>query len=315
MYEQLLTLDKLQITAPGSNLLNIVLALVMYGVALGVSPKRFKDVFTKPKSILLGLVGQWILLPAATYLLVICLRSYITPMVAMGMILVASGPGGNISNFMTSLAKGNSELSVSMTAITTTCAPIVTPLNFTIWGTLYVNFFMKRGIEVPYLHIPFTEIVVTVVMLLGLPLILGLLTTHYLPKVAEKIKKPIKILSVIIFIAMIIVAFVGNLNQFDGFKDFYENIKWIFLIVLLHNAIALSIGFLLGTIFKSDKPDRRALTIEIGIQNSGLGLILLFSPAFAGQTALGGMMFVTAWWGIWHIVSGLLVATLFQKVK
>lgn len=315
MYEQLLTLDKLQITAPGSNLLNIVLALVMYGVALGVSPKRFKDVFTKPKSILLGLVGQWILLPAATYLLVICLRSYITPMVAMGMILVASCPGGNISNFMTSLAKGNSELSVSMTAITTTCAPIVTPLNFTLWGTLYVNFFMKRGIEVPYLHIPFNEIVVTVVMLLGIPLILGLLTTHYLPKVAEKIKKPIKILSVIIFIAMIIVAFVGNLNQFDGFKDFYENIKWIFLIVLVHNAIALSIGFLLGTIFKSDKPDRRALTIEIGIQNSGLGLILLFSPAFAGQNALGGMMFVTAWWGIWHIVSGLLVATLFQKIK
>ena len=89
MYEQLLTLDQIRITPPEGNILNIVLALVMYGVALGVTPGRFKDVFTKPKSILLGLVGQWILLPCLTYLLVILLRDYITPMIAMGMILVA----------------------------------------------------------------------------------------------------------------------------------------------------------------------------------------------------------------------------------
>jgi len=315
MYEQLLTLDQIRITPPEGNILNIVLALVMYGVALGVTPGRFKDVFTKPKSILLGLVGQWILLPCLTYLLVILLRDYITPMIAMGMILVASCPGGNISNFMTSLGKGNSELSVSMTAVTTTCAPVITPLNFTLWGNLYVNFFMKRGIEVPYLRIPFSEIAISVIILLGIPLVLGLLTTHFLPKVAEKIKKPIKIISVIIFIAMIIIAVIGNLNQFNGFSDFFQNIKYIFVIVLIHNALALGIGFILGTVFKTSKPDRRALTIEIGIQNSGLGLILLCSPIFAGQTALGGMMLVTAWWGIWHIVSGLLVATLFQKIK
>lgn len=315
MYEQLSTLDNLKITPPEGGLLNIVLALVMYGVALGVVPSRFKHIFTKPKSILLGLFGQWLLLPALTYLLVICLHGYITPMVALGMILVASCPGGNISNFMTSLAKGNNELSISMTAVTTTCAPIITPLNFTFWGNLYVNFFMKRGLDIPYLRIPFSEIVITVLLLLGIPLVLGLLTSHYLPKVTEKIKKPIKITSVIIFIAMIVVAFIGNLNQIGSFEHFYENIKWIFIIVLIHNALALSIGFILGTIFKTSKIDRRALTIEIGIQNSGLGLILLFSPAFAGQTALGGMMFVTAWWGIWHVISGLTVATLFQKVK
>ena len=218
MYEQLSTLDSLKITPPEGGLLNIVLALVMYGVALGVVPSRFKHIFTKPKSILLGLFGQWVLLPALTYLLVICLHGYITPMVALGMILVASCPGGNISNFMTSLAKGNNELSISMTAVTTTCAPIITPLNFTFWGNLYVNFFMKRGLDIPYLRIPFSEIVITVLLLLGIPLVLGLLTSHYLPKVTEKIKKPIKITSVIIFVAMIVVAFIGNLNQFGSFE-------------------------------------------------------------------------------------------------
>ena len=139
MYEQLLNLDpvKINFSKSGMDLLNIALAVVMYGVALGIKPGTFAKVFREPKSILIGLIGQWILIPSITFLLIVIFHKHITPMVAMGMILVASCPGGNVSNFITSISKGNRELSVSMSAVTTSAAIFTTPANFAIWGSLY----------------------------------------------------------------------------------------------------------------------------------------------------------------------------------
>ena len=139
MKEHLQTLDTLSINL-GSNdmvLVNFILAFVMFGVALSIRVSTFKSILKKPKSVTLGLLLQWFALPALTCLLTIVLNPIITPMVALGMILVASCPGGNISNFLSSLSKGNVELSVSMTAITTLFASIITPLNFWFWGTHY----------------------------------------------------------------------------------------------------------------------------------------------------------------------------------
>lgn len=132
MYEQLLNLDPIRInfSAGGMRVINIVLALVMFGVALGIKPAEFKNVFVRPKSAILGLICQWILLPAMTFLLIMLFKNYVTPMVAMGMILVASCPGGNISNFMSSLSKANTELSVTLTAISTSAATFMTPFSF-----------------------------------------------------------------------------------------------------------------------------------------------------------------------------------------
>lgn len=310
MYEQLLNLDniRLNFSAGGMRIINIVLALVMFGVALGINPSEFKTVFVRPKSAIVGLVSQWILLPAMTFLLILIFRNQITPMVAMGMILVASCPGGNISNFMSSLSKANTELSISLTAITTLAATLVTPFNFAFWGGLYTRFLSRYAdAALQPLHIDVWQTLETVFILLGIPLVLGMLFVRFFPRIAEKMKKPFQYFSLLFFIAMVVLSFSNN---FDLFLDY---IFYIFIIVLIHNALALGIGYAAGSAFKLPVKDRRTLTIEVGIQNSGLGLVLLFNPKiFPPELALGGMLFITAWWGVWHIISGLSVSFAFR---
>ena len=293
----------------GMTVINVVLAFVMFGVALGIKPKMFIEVFKKPKSVIVGACSQLILLPAFTFCLALLFGKWITPMMALGMILVAACPGGNISNFISSLSKANIELSVSLTAISTALAVFTTPFNFWFWGNLYLKFAPVAS-SVPYLTIPLMEVFKTIFILLGIPLVLGILCSQFLPKVADKLKKPLQWISIIFFIAMVILSFSSNITAF------LQCIKYIFLVVLIHNFLALSIGFCTATAFKLPWQDRRTLTIETGIQNSGLGLALLLGTnIFAGFPPHGGMLVITAWWGIWHIISGLTVATIFNKTK
>ena len=310
-HEIINTIDSIQVSlnAGGMNTINIVLAFVMYGVALGIKPQIFVEVFKKPKSVLLGMLCQLILLPAFTCLLAVLLTGWISPMMGLGMILVAACPGGNISNFMSSLAKANIELSVSLTAISTALAVILTPFNFWCWGSLYLHSAAVSA-EIPTLVIPLWDVFKTIFILLGIPLILGILTSRYLPKVANALKKPLQWLSILIFIAMVVLSFSSNIDAF------LLSIKYIFLVVLIHNLLALSIGFTVGTIGRVPFRDRRTLTIETGIQNSGLGLALMLGTSlFAGFPPHGGMLVITAWWGIWHIISGLTVATIFNHTR
>ncbi|MBQ1718710.1 MAG: bile acid:sodium symporter family protein [Bacteroidales bacterium] len=300
-------LDGLQVTlnAGGMNTINIVLAFVMFGVALGIKPKMFVEVFRKPKSVILGMCCQLVLLPLLTFLLAIALGPRISWSMALGMILVASCPGGNISNFMSSLSKANVELSVSLTAISTALCILMTPFNFWLYGNLYLDIASVKA-DVPQLVIPLWDVFKTIFILLGIPLTLGILTSHYLPKVADKLKKPLQWLSIIFFLAMVVLSFWGNR------ESFLACIKYIFLIVLVHNLLALTIGFSVGSAFKLPFRDRRTLTIETGIQNSGLGLVLLLGTSiFSNLPPHGGMLVITAWWGVWHIVSGLTVSSLF----
>ena len=302
------TIDSIQVTlnAGGMNTINIILAFVMYGVALGIKPHIFVDVFRKPKSVILGMICQLILLPALTCILAIALTGWISPMMGLGMILVASCPGGNISNFMSSLGKANIELSVSLTAISTALAVILTPFNFWAWGSLYLHSAAVSA-EIPTLVIPLWDVFKTIFILLGVPLVLGILTSQFLPKVAETLKKPLQWLSIVIFLAMVVLSFSSNIDAF------LVSVKYIFLVVLIHNLLALGIGFGVGSIAKVPLRDRRTLTIETGIQNSGLGLALMLGTSlFAGFPPHGGMLVITAWWGIWHIISGLTVATVFN---
>lgn len=312
MKEQLESLNELTINfgQGGMFVVNIILAFVMFGVALGIKPQTFKDVFTNPKSVILGVLLQWVALPAVTFLIALALNPWITPMIALGMILVASCPGGNISNFMSSFSKGNVELSVSMTAITTAFAPVMTPFNFFFWGSLYSHVIALNS-DIPRLVIPFFPMLEQIILLLGVPIVLGLLFAHYFPNATKKITKPAQVLSILLFLAMAAVSFSQN------FQLIVDNIIYVFFIVLVHNASALGTGYLGGWLAKTSVQDRRSLTIEIGIQNSGLGLILLFNPAIFPPEIwhghYGGMLFITAWWGIWHVVSGLTVASLFRR--
>jgi BASS family bile acid:Na+ symporter len=311
MYEALQQLDPIRInfSASGMHAINIVLGFIMFGVALNLKVKQFTDLIKEPKSAIVGLFSQVIALPMMTFLLVIVISRFITPTVAMGMILVAACPGGNISNFMTSFSKGNTELSIGLTATTTLLATISTPLNFAFWGGLYMKFISSRaGQYLQPLEIDNGQMFETVFILLGIPLILGVFFAKYFPRITEKLKRPIQYLSILFFIAMVVLAFANNLQLF------LKYIYFIFFIVLIHNFLAFLTGYVLGTVFKVPKRDRRTITIETGIQNSGLGLVLLFNTKiFPHDMALGGMLFITAWWGIWHIISGLSLATYWSK--
>lgn len=312
MREQLESLSTLTINfgQGGMMIVNIILAFVMFGVALGIKTETFKDVFKNPKSVIIGILLQWIGLPAVTFLVALVLNPFITPMVALGMILVACCPGGNISNFISSLSKGNVELSVSMTAISTAFAPIITPLNFFLWGNLYSHFASVHN-DIPVLVIPFLPMLEQILLLLGVPIVLGLIFAKYFPNATKRITKPAQVISILLFIGMVIASFSQN------FQIIVDNIFYIFFIVLLHNACALATGYFGGRLGKLPIKDCRSLTIEVGIQNSGLGLILLFNPAIFPPEVwhghYGGMLIVTAWWGIWHIISGLTVAYLFRR--
>ena len=292
----------------GMDIINIVLAFVMFGVALGIKPSSFLDIVRKPKSMIVGIICQIVMLPALTFLLTITFKNWISPMIALGMILVAACPGGNISNFITSFSRGNTELSVSLTAFNTAACIVTTPLNFSFWGKMYLNFAEKRMI-LPDLDIPFWEIFKTIVILLGVPLLLGCLCSQYLPMLTKALKKPMQYLSIAFFIAMVVLAFGNNIDAF------MKCIRYIFLIVLVHNLLALGVGFGTGTLFRVPYKDRRTLTIETGIQNSGLGLVLLFNPLIFNPEIWannGGMVVITAWWGVWHIISGLSLAWLWR---
>ncbi|MBP1676263.1 MAG: Bile acid:sodium symporter [Bacteroidetes bacterium] len=311
MYESLSELDpiKINFSASGMHVINNVLSFIMFGVALGIKPKEFSTLIKNPKSTIIGLISQVVALPLMTFLLVIALSSFITPTVAMGMILVAACPGGNISNFMSSFSRANTELSVGLTATTTLIATITTPFNFAFWGGLYTRYISSRANSMLQpLEIDNGQMFETVFILLGIPLVAGVVFARFFPLITEKLKKPIQILSILFFILMIVMAFANNLHLF------LQYIYLIFFIVLIHNLLALTTGFTLASIFKLPEADRRTLTIETGIQNSGLGLVLLFNTKiFPHDMQLGGMLFITAWWGIWHIISGLSIAFYWHK--
>ena len=314
MYEALLRLDEIRLNFSPESLfvLNLTLAFIMFGVALEIKVRHFQRIIADPKAAVVGFISQFFLLPAITFLLIALLRNQITPTVALGMLLVASCPGGNISNFISSLAKGNSALSVSLTAIASISAIFMTPFNFAFWGGLYTNYISRVDADTLLrpLEINPVQMFQTVFILLGIPLIFGMWFNHKFQKATDKLVRPLKALSIIFFIAIVVLAFRNNFNYF------ITHITFIFIIVLLHNALALTSGYLFASLFKVKRRDRRALTIETGIQNSGLGLVLIFNPKiFPESLDIGGMAYIAAWWGIWHIIAGLSIAGFWSKIK
>lgn len=294
---------RLNFSPAGLLFLNIALAFVMFGVALDIKVEHFTDLLKKPKSAIVGFVSQTFLLPAFTFIIVILINP--SPTIALGMIMVAACPGGNISNFISSMAKGNVALAVSLTAISTLAAIFFTPFNFAFWGGQYIHFYNAHsaaGLVRP-LEIDMFQMFQTVFILLGVPVVTGLVVQNKFPKLTEKIKKPINKGSLIFFIVMVVTMLAAN------FAHFMAYIHLVFFFVLLQNGIAMLTGYTFSSIFKCSQRDRRTIAIETGIHNSGLALALLFNPKiFPVELELGGMAVIAAWWGIWHIISGLCIA-------
>ncbi len=288
---------RLHFTEESLDLLNVCLGFIMYGVALQLKWADFVEVGKHPKSVVTGLFSQFLLLPALTFLLISIYQPKAS--LALGMILVAACPGGNISNFFSQMSLGNTALSVSLTAMSTLLCLFMTPINVSFWGSLNpATAAILQDVE-----LDFWKMTKTVLLLLGIPLIAGVLTTRYLPRISAVIQRPIRLASIAFFVVFVFVAFYNN------FDFFLKYIGVVILIVFLHNLLALLGGYGLSSIFGLPPSDRRAITVETGIQNSGLGLILIFN-FFDG---LGGMAMVAAWWGIWHIIAGLSLGTYWGK--
>ncbi len=299
---------RLNFSPSGLFFLNIALAFIMFGVALGIKIEHFEDIVKKPKSAIIGFISQTFLLPALTFLLVLLLNP--TPTVALGMILVASCPGGNISNFISSMARANVALSVSLTAISTSAAIFFTPFNFALWGGLYIDFYNAHGASglLRPLEIDKMQMFQTVFILLGIPVIVGLFVAKKFPRLTRKIQKPINRGSLLFFIVMVIAMLSANFSQFTSY------VHLVIFIVLLHNGLALSTGYFFSKLNNLSQTDQRTISIETGIQNSGLALALMFNPKiFPPEMELGGMAIIAAWWGIWHIISGLTIAFLWSR--
>ncbi len=280
-------------------LLNICLAIIMYGIALDIKVADFKNVLKNPKGALVGLFSQFVALPLLTFLLIYLLNP--SPSIALGMMLVAACPGGNISNFLSHLSGSNAALSVSLTAVATFLSLFFTPLNLELYARLYP----PTAALLNEISISPLEVIKTILTIIAIPLILGILTQYKLPRFASKAAPVLKVLSILIFLAFVAVAF------FNNFQLFLDYIQAVIILVFIHNLLAYLTGFSLGKIFQLPSRDCRTLAIETGIQNSGLGLVLIFA-FFEG---LGGMALVTAWWGIWHIISGLAVAFFWSRYK
>jgi BASS family bile acid:Na+ symporter len=284
-------IDAVRITFSAQNLLllNVSLGVIMFGVALTLTVEDFRRLLANPWPAMVGVCSQFFLLPALTFGLVWWLRPQ--PSIALGMILVAACPGGNISNFMSMNAGSNTALSVTLTAISTVLAIVLTPLNLSFWGGLYTPATeLLTTVDVSFAHV-----FRTVMLILGAPIVLGMAVRRWAGALARRLSRGLQLVSMIIFAAIVASALWANLRAMVGTIDV------VFHLVLLHNALALGAGYLLAVGTGLPRDSRQTLALETGIQNSGLGLILIFN-FFDG---LGGMALVAGWWGVWHILSGL----------
>ncbi len=277
--------------------LNLCLAFIMFGVALDLRLDNFRALARSPKAPLVGLSSQLILLPILTLGLVFFFRP--APSIALGMVLVAACPGGNVSNFAVHLANANAALSVLMTSVSTLAAIVITPVYFTWLAPLVPGTESLRQ----QIYVNPLDMANTIVQLILIPLLAGMFLNYRFPRLTSRIKRPVRLFSMAIFLSFVVVAVYGN------YDNIVKYLHVVFLLVLVHNATALLAGYWWAKGNGLGRQDARAISIETGIQNSGLGLILIFN-FFNG---LGGMAMVAAWWGVWHLISAFSLAMLWRE--
>lgn len=272
--------------------INIMLALVVFGVALDLRLSDFSRVVTQPRAPAIGLLCQFLLMPALATGLVWILSP--PPSVALGIILVAACPGGSVSNFMTSVGKGDAALSVSMSAVSTLGAIGMTPFNFALWANIYP----PTAPLLAEIALNPLDILRSIAIILIIPTTMGMVLAATVPTLARKLHTPMRLFSMLVLGGFIVAAALRNASAATEF------LQTAFGIVFLVNAAALSLGYGLAHLFGLSEREARAVCFETGIQNSGFGLVLVFN--FFSN--LGGMAIVVAWWGVWHLISGLSLA-------
>ncbi len=293
-------LDSLRIVLDpvGQTGVALALVLVMFSVALGLRVEDFAFLRDKPLLFAGGVISQVVILPLVTFLLILVLRPAAS--IALGMIVVACCPGGAVSNLLTYLSRGNVATSVALTATSSLLAAILTPTSILFWSQAYEpTATLLRTLDVnPLIFVAQTT------FLLAVPLVLGMVVATKAPDVAARIKQRTTVLGVSVLVGVIIYGIVYF------FPVLFPALPLLGGIVVLHNAVAFATGALAGRALSRLSPTRRALTFEIGIQNSGLALVILLSQL----KGLGGAAAIAAVWGVWHLIAGGLLAVFFRQL-
>lgn len=298
-YMENLDLIKVNFSPDQLFLLNICLAFIVFGIALDMRVSDFKYLVKNPKAAIVGLVSQLVLLPILTILLIYAFSPPTS--LALGMLLIGVCPGGTTSNFMVHLAKANTALSLTLTSVVTIGAIAITPVVFSLLTPLIPG---TEDLQTN-IYVSPKDMVLTITQLIILPLIVGMSLNHYFEKATDAIRKPVRLISLVLFFGFVIFAVKGNWDNIVNY------LGGIFIIVLVYNTLALAMGYYWSRLNGLNKYDAQAISIETGIQNSGLALILIFN-FFDG---LGGMAMVAAWWGVWHLISGFGIAMWWSRTN
>ena len=278
-------------------ILSLVLATMVFSVALELKLDDFRRVAQAPRAVICGLIPQFILLPVGTWAATMALN--LPPNVEAAMILVASCPGGSLSNVITHIGRGNTALSVSVSAVASLIALVATPFNFS-W-MVAANPATAGWLRT--LAIDPSGIWVSLLLLLAVPMTLGLLFSHKLPALTARIQKPLANFSLLALLAFIVLGLIKERQLLT------LGLLPTLGVVVLHNASGLFFGYVTSLAMKVSERDRRAVMIEGGMQNSGLALGII---AIQFNSDLG-MVVIASLWGIWHIVSGLACALWWRR--
>ena len=270
--------------------INPMLGMIMFGMGLTLSPKDFRIVFQRPKDIIIGCLAQFIVMPSLAWLLTMAF--HLPQELALGVILVGCCPGGTASNVITYLAKGDLALSVGMTATSTLLAPVMTPLLVWLLAGTMVN-------------VDTAGMLLSIVYVIIAPIIAGLLCQRFLPKLTKNVVAYLPAFSSIV-IALVVGVIVSH-----NAKQLLVGGLLVIIVVMLHNILGLSVGFLLGRLTRMPRKKCVALSIEVGMQNSGLAssLAVLHFAAYP-LAAIPGAIF-----SVWHNISGALVAKLYSSYE
>ncbi|MFA1822985.1 bile acid:sodium symporter family protein [Virgibacillus oceani] len=264
----------------------ILLGVVMFGMGLTLKAVDFKLILTKPLPVIIGVAAQFIIMPLTAFAIAYLLN--LPPTIAAGLVLLGSVPGGTASNVMVYLARGDVALSITMTSLSTLLAPIATP-------------FILLLLAGQWLPVDPISMLLSIVQVIIVPIVLGLLVKRFFPLVVEKSITAIPLISVtaiIIIVSAVVSANVENIAS-SGLL--------VFTAVMLHNAFGLGLGYLIAYLLRLDISKQRAISLEVGMQNSGLGVSLAtvhFEPLAALPSAAAA---------VWHNITGPIIATYWAK--
>ena len=273
-------------------ILNAVMAFLMFSVALDIKFSDFRKVAQFPKSVMTGIFAQYLLFPILTLGIIALFQPPVS--VALGMVLVSMCPSGNMTNFLVHYAKANIALSVTLNAIIILSAAVITPAGFLYWSQWVAGADEFRH----SFHIGLGEMALIIIQLIVIPLLIGMTIHSRYPAFTAKIHPWVQRVALLLFFSILVLAIAGNRENLVNYLGF------VFILVAVHNGVALLSGYSLARLFKLPENDCRALAFEAGIHNTALGLLLIFR-FFDG---LGGMALIAAWWGIWDLVTGYSLA-------